>query len=69
MTTNVCERIKELELICQNIESKINNHNGYGSLSKLKALLIFTRETMKLNMLLLRKLHPDLYRQMTLVRQ
>ena len=69
MTTKVCERIAELERLCANLEQGIENYNGFGSLSKLRALLDFTRETMKINMLILRKIHPELYRQMTLVRQ
>ena len=69
MTTKVCERITELEKICARLEDNIKNYNGFGSMFKMRELLKFTRETMKINMLVLRKIHPDLYRQMTLVRQ
>ena len=69
LTTKVCERITELEKICARLEDNIKNYNGFGSMFKMRELLKFTRETMKINMLVLRKIHPDLYRQMTLVRQ
>ncbi len=65
-TVMIQERISELENACRSIERVIDE---VGHSRVLRERLGFTRATMRVNVEILRVLHPKLYRMTTLIKQ
>lgn len=69
LTSKVLERIKELDIILDMLEARIDRY-GKGS-HRLNGTLYLTKSTHQLNVDILRKINPEYYRhsKSTLLRQ